>query len=142
MDTTNLHIAILSCTAEANHVCFWESESVGTKAAGQAPDNAFLGQYMRTHITTQPDGIYSLWFPWKDGHPTLPSNYTACSRRTRSLALRLAINNLTSTSFQPPYGTGMGLPACHPTAPGNATQPPPSNYTLSASPTPTLRQLY
>ena len=27
------------------------------------------------------------------------------------------INSLTSTSFQLPYGTGVGLPTCHPTAP-------------------------
>ena len=46
--------------------------------------------YMQTHITAQPDGGYSLRFPWKEGHQPLPSNYTVCSRRTRSLAHRLA----------------------------------------------------
>ena len=71
-------------------MCFWESESVGTTSVGEAPDDAFLGQYMHTHITTKPDGTYSLRFPWKDSHPPLPSNYTVCSRRTRSLAVRLA----------------------------------------------------
>ena len=45
---------------------------------------------MRTHITVQPDGTYSLRFPWKEDHPVLPSNYSVCYRRTRSLARRLA----------------------------------------------------
>jgi len=47
--TTNLHIAILSCTSvtEGSDV-FWESESVGTTPT-EAPDDAFLGQYIHTH---------------------------------------------------------------------------------------------
>ena len=45
---------------------------------------------MDTHITLQPDGAYSLKFPWKDNHPLLPSNYAVCARRTRAMAYRLA----------------------------------------------------
>ena len=91
METTNLHIAILSCTNAAEGTeAFWESESIGTLPIGQTPDDIFLRQYMHTHITTQPDGKYSLRFPWKETHPPLPSNYAICSKRTRSLALRLA----------------------------------------------------
>ena len=91
LEITNHHIAILSCTNAAEGTdAFWESESIGTLPKGQAPDDVFLGQYMHTHITTQPDGTYSLCFPWKDSHPPLLSNYTICSKRTRSLALRLA----------------------------------------------------
>ena len=45
---------------------------------------------MKTHITTRPDGGYSLCFPQKEDHRTLPSNYSVCSGRTRSLAYRLA----------------------------------------------------
>ena len=91
VETTNLHIAILSCTSVTEGMdVFWESESVGTVPTGETLDDVFLRQYMHTHITEQPDGTYSLCFPWKDSHPLLPSNYTVCSRRTRSLALRLA----------------------------------------------------
>ena len=91
VETTNLHIAILSCTSVTESMnVFWESESVGTVPTGETPDDVFLRRYMHTHITEQPDGTYSLRFPWKDSHPLLPSNYSVCSRRTRSLALRLA----------------------------------------------------
>jgi len=90
-EAASLHIAILSCTSvtEGPDV-FWESESVGTMPAGETLDDVFIGQYIHTHITTRSDGTYSLRFPWKDSHPPLPSNYAVCSRRTRSLALRLA----------------------------------------------------
>ena len=43
-----------------------------------------------TKISVQPDGAYSLKFPWKNSHPPLPSNYGVCARRTRSMAYRLA----------------------------------------------------
>ena len=45
----------------------------------------FLHKYMATKITVQPDWAYSLKFPWKDSHPSLPSNYTICYRRNRSM---------------------------------------------------------
>ena len=45
---------------------------------------------MNTHITVRPHGAYSLHFPWKENHPPLPSNFSVCSRRTRSMAYRLA----------------------------------------------------
>ena len=45
---------------------------------------------MSTKITCQQDGSYSLKFPWKENHPPLPTNYNVCSRRTRSIARRLA----------------------------------------------------
>ena len=78
---------MLSCSGVTEGDVFWESESVGTTPTGEAPDNAFLGQYKHTQIATQPDGTYSLCFLWKESYPPLPSNYTVCSRRTRSLAL-------------------------------------------------------
>jgi len=87
MQITNLHIAILSCPVEGNNMWFWDSKS---KAAGEAPDNTFLGKYIRAHITTQPDRTYNLRFPWKNSHPPLPSNYTVSSKKkTKSLAVRL-----------------------------------------------------
>ena len=38
----------------------------------------------------QPDGTYCLKFPWKPSHPALPSNYTVCAKRTRSMIYQLA----------------------------------------------------
>ena len=43
-------------------------------------------------------------------------NCYSCLLELFTYILKL-LNNLTSTSFQPPYRAGMGLPACHPTAP-------------------------
>ena len=45
---------------------------------------------MRSSIKRQPDGALSLKFPWKEEHPNLPSNFSVCAKRTRSLAQRLA----------------------------------------------------
>ena len=45
---------------------------------------------MAAKISVQADGAYSLKFPWKNAHPPLPSNYGVCTRRTRSMAYRLA----------------------------------------------------
>ena len=89
--TTNLHVAILSCTTNSTDSCCpWKSEFTDTMSSADTMTNAFFQHYMQTHITAQPDGGYSLRFPWKEGHQPLPSNYTVCSRRTRSLAHRLA----------------------------------------------------
>ena len=53
LETTNLHIAIISCTNAAEGTdAFWESESIGTRPIGQAPHDIFLGQCMHMHITT------------------------------------------------------------------------------------------
>ena len=54
---------------------FWELESVGNASPGEAPDNAFLGQYIHTCVTSQLDGTYSLCFPRKDNHSPLPYNW-------------------------------------------------------------------
>ena len=89
--STSFHVSILSCTTEnTHHNSFWQVESTGTNPVAQNPDAKFLQQYMDTHITLQPDGAYSLKFPWKDNHPLLPSNYAVCARHTRSMAYRLA----------------------------------------------------
>ena len=90
-DTTSLHVSIFSCTTEgATPSRFWNMESTGTTCVTETSDADFLHKYMATKITVQPDGAYSLKFPWKDSHPPLPSNYTVCYRRTRSMVYRLA----------------------------------------------------
>ena len=69
---------------------FWNIESTGTQPTMKDPDKEFLESYMKTSITCQQDGSYSLKFPWKENHPILPANYNICCKRTRSLARRLA----------------------------------------------------
>ena len=81
-------------TTSNNGVCdlekFWQVESSGvTTLAKRDTDHQFLKTYIDSCVTSQPDGSYSLKFPWKSSHPSLPSNYTTCERRTRSLARRL-----------------------------------------------------
>ena len=56
----------------------------------QNSDTEFLQQYLDNNVTVQPNGTYSLKFPWKTNHPTLPSNYTVCAKCTRSIAFRVA----------------------------------------------------
>jgi len=94
VSSTSLHLAILSCTITTSNLYqFWGVESPGmspTSCTVVSDSNAFLQQYMKTHIRVQTDGTYCLHFPWKENHPPLPSNYTICSKQTRSLAHRLA----------------------------------------------------
>ena len=45
---------------------------------------------MQSSIICQSDGSYNLRFPWKEDHPPLPSNFSVCEKRLRSLARRLA----------------------------------------------------
>jgi len=64
---------------------------MGTAATTQKnADKEFLKDYLATKVSKQIDGSYALKFPWKRNHPPLPSNYTICARRTRSIAYRLA----------------------------------------------------
>ena len=68
VETATMHIAILSCTTDKelsnqNLSSFWQSESAATAMTSNVPNDMFFQQYMRTHITVQPDGTYSLQFP-------------------------------------------------------------------------------
>ena len=78
MTTSSLHVAIFHSTSHPthDHPGFWQSES----STDEHMQNSFLQQYMNTHITVRPDGVYSLCFPWKENHPPLPSNFSMCSR--------------------------------------------------------------
>ena len=88
ISTSCLLISSFSCIID--HSAFWKVESMGTTSAKQNPDTEFLQNYLTNKISIQPDGSYSLQFPWKNNHPPVPSNYTICARRTRSMAYRLA----------------------------------------------------
>ena len=88
--TTNLHVAIFHCVSQSSgeDVHLWNLESISN--TDKQLNVAFLQQYMKNHINRRPDGTYSLRLPWKENHPTLPSNLSVCTRRTRSMAHRLA----------------------------------------------------
>ena len=87
----SFHVSQLSIMEVPNIEQFWNVEAAGTTPSKEEdPGKQFLRSYIQSSITCQPDGSYSLRFPWKQDHPPLPSNYNVCERRTRSLAKRLA----------------------------------------------------
>ena len=92
------HSVYITCSEALNFSCiteevdcdsFWRIESTGTTPLKQNSDAEFLQQYLDNNITVQPKGTYSPKFPWKTNHPTLPTNYTVCAKRTRSMAIHL-----------------------------------------------------
>lgn len=70
---------------------FWNVESVGITPKGESP-NDFLDSYISNSVERLNDGSYCARFPWKDSHPPLPTNFSTCAHRTRSLAYKLALN--------------------------------------------------
>ena len=46
--------------------------------------------YQQSHIRRQSDGAHCVKFPWKQEHPPLPTNFTVCMKKTRSLARRFS----------------------------------------------------
>ena len=89
--TTSSQVLTFSCiTEDTDCDYFWRVESMGTTPVKENTDTGFLQQYLDNNITLQPNGTYCLKFPWKTGHPVLPSNYTICAKCTRSMMYRLA----------------------------------------------------
>ena len=50
------------------------------------PHKQFLKEYQQSIIKRDVNGTYISGFLWKPEHPPLPTNYTVCEARTRSLA--------------------------------------------------------
>ena len=72
---------------------FWKAEASGICSDTVDTDDymhACLHAYMQSSSTRQPGGALTLKFPWKEDHPSLPSNFSVCAKCTRSLAQRLA----------------------------------------------------
>ena len=67
----------------------WSLESLGITPTTEDTHKHFLEQYQQSSIRWDSNGSYIAGFPWKPEHPPLPSNYTVCERRTRSMARRL-----------------------------------------------------
>ena len=89
--TNGFHVAVMTLTiGDPNLQQFWSLEETGTiQHITQGKDGAFLHQYQTTSISQAKDGTYTARFPWKLDHPYLPSNFTVCERRIRSLIARL-----------------------------------------------------
>ena len=87
----SFHVSQLSIMEAPNIEQYWNVEAAGRAPSKERdPGKQFLRSYIQSNITCQPDGSYSLRFPWKQNHPPLPSNYNVCERRIRSLAKQLA----------------------------------------------------
>ena len=70
---------------------FWLLESLGiSPPLDEDLHKQFLTNYQRSSITRDPNGGYNAGFPWKKEHPSLPSNYSICEGRIRSMARRLS----------------------------------------------------
>ena len=87
----SLHIGAQHDTGEHHLDRFWNIEATGVMPAQDCNvDAKFLESYSQTCISRLPDGSYCAGFPWKQNHPTLPTNFDNCRKRTRSLAHRVA----------------------------------------------------
>ena len=87
--TSALHVSSMQIDQDVNPE-FWMMESTGvTQQTAEESDKQFLDNYQRASIRREDDGAYCVKFSWKQEHPPLPSNYTVCKTKIRSLARRL-----------------------------------------------------
>ena len=90
-DLQIFHTAIHPIVDSFNISKFWDVESAGTlRSLKSLPDNSLFASYLMSSISRAPDGSFVAKFPWKDNHPTLPSNRSICEGRARSLARKLS----------------------------------------------------
>ena len=85
-----LQVSALCCMEVPSTEKFWNVEAAGITRLKGDLDKQFLRSYTQSSVICQADGSYNLRFPWKEDHPPLPSNYSVCEKRVRSLARRLA----------------------------------------------------
>jgi len=67
---------------------FWTIKSTGTLPVLPQSQKQFTDEYLKT-IVQEDSGSYIAKLPWKNSHARLPSNFTVCEQRTRTLARRL-----------------------------------------------------
>ena len=77
---------------------FWNVESVGITSKDESK-NSFLDTYITNNVERLSDGSYCTRFPWKDNHLPLPTKFSTCAHRTRSLARKLALNPSLLTKY-------------------------------------------
>jgi hypothetical protein len=69
---------------------FWQLESMGISSEESTDGTSGnLQEYMCNSISFE-DGRYVAKLPWRDYHPTLPTNYDICNRRTEATIRRLS----------------------------------------------------
>ena len=71
---------------------FWDVKSINTLSNTKLSSNSqFLTSYLKFSVECQSDGSYiNRKVPWKENHPSLPSNRHVCEKRARSLAHKLS----------------------------------------------------
>ena len=85
------HTAIHPVADHFNISKFWDVESAGTLPSLESlPVSSSFTSYLKSSISRTPDGSFVARFPWKENHPTLPSNRSICEGRARSLARKLS----------------------------------------------------
>ena len=88
--TSTLHVATLQ-TNEYDLQRFWAIEGSGASSSCNAARES-IQSYIDSSISRNNDGSYTARFPWKENHPSLPTNKLVCEVRTRAL-----VNKLTQT---------------------------------------------
>ena len=84
-----LHTNILH--VDSTELKFWTLESTGiSPKTDNSNADSVIQSYINLNVSRLPDGSYTTKFPWKPNHPPLPTNYTLCERRTRSLVNKLS----------------------------------------------------
>jgi len=68
---------------------FWNIKTLGITQQEDNPTKSIFDQYINKSISCEPNGSCTACFPWKEDHSPLPSNYSTCSRRLRSLLHKL-----------------------------------------------------
>jgi len=77
---------VLECGVSRNYTQEWPKEQF------------FFYSYIVNSVEHLDDGSYCSWFPWKDSHPSLLTNFSTCAYRTRALACKLTLNPTLLTS--------------------------------------------
>ncbi|XP_065902524.1 uncharacterized protein [Dysidea avara] len=88
LETSVLYVSIPIEEDNLSH--HWEAELTTTDIGTDTSDQDIFDCYLQSHIKREDDGAYCVKFPWKQDHPALPSNYTVCTKKTRSLARKLS----------------------------------------------------
>ena len=95
---TNMFHVSAQTTSTPDLEQFWNVESVGITPKDEST-NSFLDPYITNSVERLNDSSYCARFPWKDSHPPLPTNFSTCAHRTRSLARKLALNPTLFTKY-------------------------------------------
>ena len=75
----SLHVAAQHDAGDHQLDKFWNIEATGvTPTQDYNIDARFLESYSQTCILRLLDGSYCATFPWKQNHPTLPTNFDNC----------------------------------------------------------------